>query len=44
MVDIFDFVKIVSNKIEFLDAEQEHNLLIKAQKGDSKASEKLFCG
>lgn len=43
MVDIFDFVKIVSNKIEFLDAEQEHNLLIKAQKGDSKASEKLFC-
>lgn len=43
MVDIFDFVKIVSNKIEFLDVEQEHNLLIKAQKGDSKASEKLFC-
>ena len=43
MVEIFDFVKIVSNKIEFLDAEQERNLLIKAQKGDSKASEKLFC-
>ena len=43
MAEIFDFVRIVSNKIEFLDAEQERNLLIKAQKGDFKASEKLFC-
>ena len=43
MAEIFDFVRIVSNKIEFLDAEQERNLLIRAQKGDSKASEKLFC-
>lgn len=40
---IFDLVRTASEKTEFLNFEQERDLIIKAQKGDSKASEKLFC-
>lgn len=40
---IFDLVRTTSEKTEFLNFEQERDLIIRAQKGDSKASEKLFC-
>ena len=40
---IFDLVRTASEKTEFLNFEQERDLIIKPQKGDSKASEKLFC-
>ena len=43
MSDIFDLVRNASEKTEFLSMEQERELIIKAKKGDSKASEKLFC-
>ena len=43
MAEIFDLVRTASEKTEFLNFEQERDLIIKAQKGDSKASEKLFC-
>lgn len=43
MGDIFDLVRIASEKTSFLNAEQEKELIIKAQKGDIKSSEMLFC-
>ena len=43
MSDIFDLVRNASEKTGFLSMEQERELIIKAKKGDSKASEKLFC-
>ena len=40
---IFDFVQNVSKKTEFLNIEKERALIIKAQRGDSKSFEQLFC-
>ena len=43
MSDIFDLVRNASEKTGFLSMEQERELIIKAKKGDEKASEQLFC-
>lgn len=43
MNTVFDLVKVASSKVGFLDAQQERDLIAKAQAGDKKASSDLFC-